>query len=137
MSLRPPRRGERIDPRWQVVPRRPDGGRGRVGPHLGPIRLTPTRVSLGIALGGALLLFGFALLRRDELQVPLLAASSLVLGLVFAAFAVAAAVGTYRAAAEFRSGQALILAIIGGLFALGACGAFAAALVLALLWRAA
>ncbi len=137
MSLRPPRRGERIDPRWQVVPRRPDGGRGRVGPHLGPIRLTPTRVSLGIALGGALLLFGFALLRRDELQVPLLAASSLVLGLVFAAFAVAAAVATYRAAAEFRSGQAFILAIVGGLFALGACGAFAAALVLALLWRAA
>jgi hypothetical protein len=135
VSLRPPQRRERIDERWHVVPRRPDGGRGRVGPHVGPIRLTPARISLGIALGGALLLFAYALLRRDELQVPLLASSALVLGLVFAAFAVAGAVATYRAAAEFRSGQALVLAIVGGLFAVGACGAFAVALVLALLWR--
>jgi hypothetical protein len=126
----------RIDPRWQVVPRRPDGGRGRVGPHLGPLRLTPTRVALGVALGGALALFGVALLRRDELQVPLLTTAFFVLGLVFAAIAVAGAVGTYRAAADFRSGQALVLAIVGGLFAVAACGAFAAALVLALLWRA-
>lgn len=137
MNLRSPRRRERIDPRWQVVPRRPDGRPGRVGPHLGPIRLTPARVSLGIALGGALLLLGFALLRRDELQVPLLTTSFFVLGLVLAAVALAGAVGTYRAAAEFRSGQALLLAIVGGLFALAACGAFAAAVVLALLWRTA
>ncbi len=136
MNRGPARRRVRIDPRWQVVPRRPDGGRGRVGPHLGPLRLTPTRVALGVALGGALALFGVALLRRDELQVPLLTTAFFVLGLVFAAIAVAGAVGTYRAAADFRSGQALVLAIVGGLFAVAACGAFAAALVLALLWRA-
>jgi hypothetical protein len=136
VSPGPVRRRERIDPRWQVVPRRPDGGRGRVGPHLGPLRLTPTRAALGIALGGALVLFGVAVLRRDELQVPLLTTAFFVLGLVFAAVAVAGAVGTYRAAADFRSGQALVLAIVGGLFAVAACGAFAAALVLALLWRA-
>lgn len=136
MRLRGPRRRERIDSRWQVVPRAPGGGRGRVGPHLGPIRLTPTRVSLGIALGGSLGLLVVALLRRDELQVPLLTTAFFVLGLVLAAFAVAGAVATYRAAAEFRSGQALLLAIVGGLFALAACGAFGAAVVLALLWRA-
>lgn len=135
MSLRTPRRRERIDERWQVVPRRPDGRPGRVGPHLGPVRLTPTRVSLGVALGGSFLLLVVALLRRDELQVPLLTTAFVVLGLVLAAFAVAGAVATYRAAAEFRSGQALLLAIVGGLFALAACGAFAVAAVLALLWR--
>ncbi|MER3417697.1 MAG: hypothetical protein C4343_00950 [Chloroflexota bacterium] len=118
-----------------MIPRRPEGGQGRLGPHLGPLRLTPARISLGIALGGALLLFVYALLRRDELQVPLLASSALVIGLVFAAFAVAGAVATYRAAADSRGGEALVLAIVGGCFAVGACGAFAAALVLALLWR--
>lgn len=107
-----------------------------MGPHLDPVALTPTRVSLAIALGGALLFLAVALLRRDELQVPLLTTAFFVLGLVFSAFGLAAAVGTYRAAAAFRSGQALVLALVGGLFALGACGAFAVAIVLALLWRA-
>lgn len=135
MSLRTPRRRERIDERWQVVPRRPDGGRGRVGPHLGPVRLTPTRVSLGIALGGSLVLLVVALLRRDELQVPLLTTAFFVLGLVLTAFAVAGAVATYQAGAELRSGRAFVFALVGGIFALAACGAFAAAAVLALLWR--
>lgn len=137
MSTRMPRvgGGERIDERWQVSPRRPDGSRGRVGPYLGPIRLTPTRVTLGMALVGSLAFVLYAITVRDASQIPMLAAGSLVLGLVFAALAVAGAVGTYRAASEARGGRAFAGAVLGGVAAVIAFGCFAMAVILALVWR--
>ncbi len=137
MSTRAPtsRGREHIDDRWQVSPRRPDGSRGRVGPHLGPIRLTPTRVTLGIALVGSLAFIGYSITVRDASQIPALAAGSLVLGLVFAALAVAGLVGTYRAATEGRGAGAFVNAVLGGLAAVIACGCFAVTVILALVWR--
>jgi hypothetical protein len=126
---------ERIDERWQVSPRRPDGSRGRVGPHLGPIRLTPTRVTLAIALLGSAAFIVYAVTVRDTSQIPMLAAGSLVLGLVFSALAIAGAVGTYRAAADGRAGAAFATAVLGGGSAIIAFGCFAAAVILALVWR--
>ncbi len=126
---------ERIDERWQVSPRRPDGSRGRVGPHIGPVRLTPTRVTLAIALIGSLAFILYAITVRDASQIPLLAAGSLVLGLVFSALAVAGLVGTYRSASSGRGGSAFANAILGGLAAIVAFGCFAVTVILALVWR--
>lgn len=125
----------RLDERSQVSPRKPDGSRGTPGPHLGPIRLTPIRVTLGVALVGSLLFLLYAVTVRDAAAIPMLASGALVLGLVFAALAVAGGVGTYRAASDGRSGAALGQALLGGFAAVVACGCVAMAVVLMLLWR--
>lgn len=137
MSTRAPSSGgrERIDERWQVSPRRPDGSRGPVGPHVGPLRLTPTRVTLGIALVGSLAFAVYAITVRDASQIPLLAAGSLVLGLVFAALAVAGVVATYRAASDGRGAAAFASAILGGGAVVIAFACLAVTVILALVWR--
>lgn len=101
----------------------------------GGTRVTPFRVMLAVALVGALAFLGYALLVRDELQVPLLATGFLVLGLVLGAVAGSGGVATYRAAAEDRGGRAMALALVGGLAAVAAFGSLAAALIFAMLWR--
>jgi hypothetical protein len=114
-------------------------GRGEVrpsaGPHLGPVRLTPALVTLAVAFVGASSLVIYAVFRRDESWVPLLATGMLALGIVFTAIAIAGAVGVYRSASEDRSGVAVLRAIVGGIAGMAAFGCFAAALVLGLLWR--
>ena len=47
--------------------------RGRSGPHLGPIRITPARVFLIVALFGGLGFLAYSIFFRDALQVPLMA----------------------------------------------------------------
>lgn len=128
-------RSDRLDERSQVSPRRPDGSRGRSGPHLGPVRLTATRVTLIVALVGSLLFVLYALTVRDASSIPMLASGAFVLGLVFSGLAVAGGVATYRAGREGSSGTALGQAILGGAAAIAACGCFAVAAVLAMLWR--
>jgi hypothetical protein len=130
----PPTR-DLIDERWQVSPRRPDGGRGRAGAHLGPIRLTPTRVMLAIAMVGSLLYIVFALaIVREKTQIPLLSSGAGVLGVVFAALAVSGGYATYRAGDDGSAARALGMAVLGGIAGVIAAGCFAAALILALAW---
>jgi hypothetical protein len=124
-----------LDDRSHVSPRRPDGSRGIAGPHVGPIRLTPTRVTLGVALVGSVLFGVYAITVRDAAQIPLLASGFLVLGLVFGALAVAGAIGTYRSARDDLSGRALLQALGGGIAAIIACACLAVFAVLVLLWR--
>jgi len=93
------------------------------------------RVTLGIALVGSLLFVLYAVTVRDAAAIPMLASGALVLGLVFTALAIAGGVGTYRAASDGRSGTALGEALLGGFAAMIACGCFALATVLILLWR--
>jgi hypothetical protein len=88
-----------------------------------------------VALLGTALFVLYALTVRDASAIPMLASGALVLGLVFAALAVAGGVGTYRAASDGRGGTALGQALLGGLAAMIACGCFAMATVLVLLWR--
>lgn len=102
---------------------------------MGPVRLTPTRVTLAIALLGSVAFIVYAITVRDASQIPLLAAGSLVLGLVFAALAVAGLVATYRSASGGRGGSAFVDAILGGLAAVIAFGCFAVTVILALVWR--
>ena len=125
-----------MEERFQVSPRNPDGTRGRVGTHLGPVRITPTRVMLAVALIGSLLYIAFAVTVRDAGQIPMLSSGAAILGIVFGALAVAGAVSFYRAATEARHREAFVLAFLGGLAALAAFGSFAVAVVLALVWRA-
>jgi hypothetical protein len=121
------------DDRNHVSPRNRDGSRRRVGPHIGPLRLTPTRVTLVIALIGSVGFLLYAVTVRESTQIPLLAAGAFVLGIVFAALAVAGVVSTYRAASWGSSGRAFLTALLGGVAAVIAFGCFAGAMILALL----
>ena len=121
------------DDRSHVSPRNPDGTRRRTGPRVGPLRLTPTRVTLFVALAGALGFLLYAITVRDVTQIPLLAAGAFVLGIVFGALAVAGLVATYRAASEGAGGRAFLLALMGGIAAVIAFGCLSGAVILAFL----
>jgi drug/metabolite transporter (DMT)-like permease len=110
-------------------PARPGAGRRR------PPRNTATWILLLVAVVGSVAYVAFALTNRDEAQVPMLASGAAVLGLVFAALALAGAISTIRAARADQPGRSVILAIIGGAAGMIAFGCFAVAVVLALLWR--
>jgi hypothetical protein len=131
-------RGGPTNDRMQVSPRNPDGSRRvvRVGPHLGPISLTPTRVTLGIALFGSAGFLVYSITVRDASQIPLLSSGAAVLGIVFSALAVAGVISTVQAGRENRNGHALIMAILGGVAAVIAAACFSSAAILALVWKA-
>ncbi len=101
-----------------------------------PPRLTATRVTLALALVASVVYLAYAVTVRDTRQIPLLASGAVVLGLVFAALAVAGAVATYHAGRDGRLLRALLTAIAGGLAGMIAAGAFAFGLVLVLAYRA-
>ena len=131
MASRPPR----VDDRSHVVRRRPGGGRGGPGPHIGPLRITPIRATLLLAGGGSLLFIAIAILRvRDAAQIPMLSAGFGVLGIVFAALALGSAIRMWRASRDDRPGQAAAFAIVGGIAGFGAIGCFTATVLFALLW---
>ena len=121
--------------RWQVSPRNPDGSRRRVGPYAGPVRLTPTRVTLGIALFGTAAFLLYAITVRDASQIPLLSSGAAVLGIVFTALALAGASSTFQAGRTGASGRAFVMAVMGGIAGLIAFGCFSAAAILALVWK--
>lgn len=117
-----------------VSGRNPDGGRARLGAHLGPMRITFTRVILFLAVVGSVGYLAYALTVRDATQIPMLASGAAVLGIVFAAVALAGVIETVRAARTDRPGRSVVAAIFGGVAGIVACGCFAAAAVMALLW---
>ncbi len=119
----------------QVGPRNPDGSRGRTGLHLGPVRITPARVFLAIALIGSLAYTGYAVTVRDADQIPALASGAALLGIVFTALAITGVVATLRAAREGAAGRSVLYAVLGGVAALVAFGCFAGAAILAILAR--
>ena len=75
-----------------------DGSRAITGPHVGRVRITPSRVFIGVALLGSLGYLVYALTVRDANQIPLLATGAAILGVVFVALAVAGAYRAVRAA---------------------------------------
>ena len=115
------------------APEAPASGRGR-GPHIGPVRLTPVRVMLVIALLGGLGFLAYAVLVRDQLQVPLMASGFAVIGLVFATMAVLALVSVVRAGRAGRDGTAVMTALFGGLIAVAALMSLAGAVIMSLIW---
>lgn len=109
--------------------------RRRRGAHIGPLAITPTRVTLLIALIGSGGFLAYAITVRDPSQIPLLASGAAVLGIVFAALAVGGAVGAVRAGREGSGGRAFAMAVAGGVSSVIAFGCLGAAIVLALVWR--
>jgi len=101
------------------------------GPRIGPFRITPTGVLLVIALIGSLAYFLYALTVREATQIPLLAAASVVLAIVFAALAVYCLRSVWRAGRERgNGGRMLLVALVGGFAAIAAAGAAAWAIIL-------
>ncbi len=106
------------------------------GRYVGPVRITPTRVFLVVALVGSIAYVGFALTVRDTSQIPMLSSGAAILGLVFSALAISGGISMWRAGVERRSGASFGMAVMGGVSAMIALGCFAFAIVLALLWSA-
>jgi uncharacterized membrane protein len=95
--------------------------------------ISPGVVFLAIALIGSVVFVLYAVTVRDASQIPLLAAGSLVLGIVFIALAVYTVRATWRAGVDERGGRALLLGIGGGIAAIIGAGCLAAAIILFLL----
>jgi nitrate reductase NapE component len=123
------------DTRSQAAPRDPSGRR-RSGTWLGPVRITPVRVTLAVALAGGVGFLLWAVLVRDQLQVPLMATGFAICGLVFAATAVLSVAAVVRAGREGRDGTAVLTALLGGVVAIVALMSFAAAVIMSLIWGA-
>ena len=96
-------------------------------------RLTPLRVTLGVALLGALFVVVYGLVARDATQIPMLTAGEFMTGIVFGLLALAGAWAAFSRARDGESGRALVYAMLGGIAALLAAGAFAAAIIQALI----
>ncbi len=119
--------------RRPAAARRPDDQRPS-GPHVGPVRVTPVRVTLLVALAGGLAFLAYATFVRDQLQVPLMATGLAICGLVFAATAVLSISAVMRAGREGRDGAAVLTALMGGLIAAGALMFLAGAVIMSLIW---
>jgi len=122
------------DTRSQVAPREPSGRRRRTGTHIGPVRVTPVRVTLLVALAGGIGFLLWSVLVRDQLQVPLMATGFAICGLVFTAVALLSVAAVVRAGRDGRDGPAVLTALLGGLFAIAALMSFAAAVIMSLIW---
>lgn len=97
-------------------------------------RLSPALVILSILPIGSLAFLAFALTSHTT-PVPVLLSSAVVTGLAFAVDATVASFMTWRAGQNGEGGKALLLALIGGMSAVVAAGAFAGTLILALLLK--
>jgi hypothetical protein len=129
--IQPPR----VDDSSHVSPRRPDGSRGRRGTFVGPVRVTPIRAVLAIALVGSLGFIAFAILKvRDSSQIPMVTSGLAVLAIVFAALSVGGAIRMWRSWQEGLQGQTVLFAFLGGVAGAIALGCISGVLVLALLW---
>ena len=106
----------------------------RRGPHIGPLRITPARVFLLVALLGGLGFLAYSIFFRDALQVPLMATGFAICGIVFGIAAFMCLGGVISAGHERRDGRAFFTALVGGLLALGAMGCFAAAVIMGMIW---
>ncbi len=111
-----------------------DAAGRRTGAHLGPIRITPVRVTLLVAFVGGIGFLVYSTLARDQLQVPMMATGFAVCGIVFAAAAVLSVLAVVRAGREGRDGAAVLTALVGGLIAVGALMFLSAAVIMSMIW---
>jgi hypothetical protein len=110
------------------------GPRNGAGPRSGTgRRITPGVVFLVVALVGSAAFVLYSITVRDTSQIPLLAAGSAVLGIVFVALAAYGLRSTWQAGVDGRSGQAIGLALGGGIAAIIGAGCLAGAIILFLL----
>jgi len=108
--------------------------RGRSGPHLGPMRITPARVFLLVALVGGLGFLAYSIFFRDALQVPLMATGFAVVGIVFGIAAFMSIGAVVSAGRESRDRAAFFTALVGGFLAVAALMCLAAAVIMSMIW---
>ena len=108
--------------------------RRRSGPHLGPIRITPARVFLLVALLGGIGFLAYSIFVRDALQVPLMASGFAVVGIVLGVAAVMSISAVVSAGREHRDATAFFTALLGGFFAVAALMCLAAAVIMSMIW---
>jgi hypothetical protein len=101
--------------------------------RLGPIPITATGVLIVIALIGSLGFLAYVIAVRETTQIPLLAAGSVVLGIVFVAIAVVGGRATWRSSVRGSDARAFAHALVGGIAALIAAVCFAGAIILFLI----
>jgi hypothetical protein len=120
--------------RSQVRPREAARIPVRAGPHLGPVRVTPLRVTLGVALAGGIAFLLWSVLVRDQLQVPMMATGFAICGIVFFVVAVLSVAAVVRAGREGRDGTAVLTALGGGLVAAASMLLLAGAVIMSMIW---
>jgi hypothetical protein len=99
-------------------------------PDRGP-RVSPGAIFLAIAIIGSIAFTAYFLTVREATQIPLLAAASVVLAIVFAALAGYCLRTVWRGGIEHAGGGRLLLtALVGGVAAMAAAGAAAGAIIL-------
>ena len=106
----------------------------RRGLHVGPVRITPLRVTLSAALAGGLAFLAWSVFVRDANQVPMMATGFAVCGIVFAAVAVLSVGRIVSAGREGRDGTAVMTALVGGIIAVAAMMFLAGAVIMSLIW---
>ena len=109
--------------------------RARSGLWIGPLHVTPVVAVVGIALVGSLGYIVYVVRVVHDDQIPALAAGFMALGVSFAAVALGALVGVWRAASRAAGGRSFALALVGGLAGLGAIGSWTATALLMLVWN--
>ena len=111
------------------------GRPARAGRWIGPLRITPVVIVVALILVGSLAFIGYVSVSVHDNQIPLLAIGFVAFGAAWAAIAIGALIGMWRAASYARTGRAMALALVGGLAGLGAIGCFAITALLTLVWN--
>ena len=117
------------------APEAPTARRRRPGRWIGPLRITPIGVLIALVLVGSLVFIGYVTLNVHDGQLPLLAIGFVAFGAAWAAVALGALLGMWRAASYARTGRATALALAGGLAGLFAIGCFSITALLTLVWK--
>jgi hypothetical protein len=107
----------------------------REGRYIGPLRITPAVIVVGLAFIGSIAYIGYVVAAIDEEQIPLLAAGFVVLGASFVAIAIGALLGMWRAASRANGRRALVLAIVGGIAGISAIACFTITALSAMVWN--
>ncbi|MEO8274217.1 MAG: hypothetical protein ABI620_09130 [Chloroflexota bacterium] len=105
----------------------------RRGRYLGPVKITLPLIVVLLTLIGSLVFDAYVVAAVSDGQIPLVAVGLAVTGASFAALAIGAVAGMWRAASRLAGGRSFALALVGGLSALAAIGCFAITAVLLLL----
>jgi hypothetical protein len=93
--------------------------------------ISPGAIFLVIAVVGSIAYMAYVLTVREATQIPMLASGAVVLAIVFAALAVYCLRTVLRSGVERgRGGWTMLVAIVGGLAAIGAAGFAAGAIIL-------
>jgi len=105
------------------------------GPRIGPLRITPLRVFLAIALVGGMAFLVWSVFARDaSYQIPMMATGFAVCGIVLAVVAAMSVGKIISAGREGRDGTAVITALVGGVLAMAAMLMLAGAVIMSLIW---